>query len=358
MPRFPHARSTDLCLLAVAITWGASYLAAKDATGVVSADVVLFLRYAVSAVACLAIVVVLAVRRREALTTVRELRVGALLGVTQAMVLYLETHGVARTSAAAAGVLISLTIILTPLAGVIAGTRVPARFYAAAGVCIIGVAVMLGTRLGPDGWDGDLLVLAAALVRAGHVTLIGRFAPPHGASRVPLRPLPLTLVQLVVGTVLTAPLTLPQLAAAPAVLTRPTLLVSILFLALCCSVFAFLAQTWAVHRTSANRASLLLGTEPLWAVGAAVALGGEQLSIRVTLGAVLVIAGCWWGQAIEQHARKETGARGWSYRRPPASRPAPLGAPGHHGRDRSVAGLTPSFRESDCAGSPGSVGDR
>ena len=306
MPPFLRARSTDLCLLAVAITWGSSYLAAKDATAVVSADAVVFLRYAVSAVACLAIVAVLAARRRQALLTPRELRVGALLGVTQAAVLYLETHGVAHTSAAAAGVLMSLTIILTPLAGVVAGTRVAARLYAAAGVCIVGVAVMLGIRLGPDGWDGDLLVLAAAVIRAGHVTLIGRFAPPHSAGRVPLRPLRLTSVQLVVGTVLTAPLALPRLAATPAIVVRPTLLVSILFLALCCSVFAFLAQTWAVHRTSANRASLLLGTEPLWAVAAAVALGGERFGIRMAVGAVLVIAGCWWGEAIEQHARERS----------------------------------------------------
>lgn len=303
--RFLRARSTDLCLLVVAATWGSSYLAAKDATGVVSADAVVFLRYAFSAVACLAIVAGLAVHRRQVLVTSRELRVGALLGVTQAAILYLETRGVARTSAAVAGVLMSLTIILTPLAGVAIGTRVPVRFYAAAGFCVVGVAVMLGFQSGPGGWDGDVLVLAAAVIRAGHVTLIGRFVASDVASRVWLRPLRLTLVQLIVGTALTTPLALPQLAATPAVLLRPTLLVPVLFLALCCSVFAFLAQTWAVHRTSANRASLLLGTEPLWAVAAA-ALGGEQLGVRAALGAALVVAGCWWGQAIEQHAPKRS----------------------------------------------------
>lgn len=293
----------------VAITWGASYLGAKDATGVVSADSVVFLRYAVSALACLLTVRFTAARRGQSVVTSREVRVGGLLGVTQAAVLYLETHGVAHTSAAAAGVLMSLTIILTPLAGVVAGTRVPGRLYAAAGVCIVGVAVMLGTGLGADGWRGDLLVLAAAAIRAGHVTLIGRFVPPGPVNRVSLRPLPLTTVQFVVGTALSAPLGLPQLTASPAVLVRPALVASILFLAVCCSVFAFLAQTWALQRTSANRASLLLGTEPLWAVAAAVALGGERLSIKVALGAAMVVAGCWWGGAIEQRSRNQSSPR-------------------------------------------------
>ncbi|MHA7985317.1 DMT family transporter [Rathayibacter sp. CAU 1779] len=309
MPRFLRARSTDLCLLAVAITWGSSYLAAKVATGLVAADAVVFLRYAVSAVACLAIVGVLAARGRANRPTLREVRLGGVLGITQAAVLYLETHGVAHTSAAAAGVLMSLTIILTPLAGVVIGTRVPGRFYAAAGVCIVGVGVMLDTQSGPGGWDGSLLVLAAAVIRAGHVTLLGRLTRADETGRGRVRPLQLTTVQLVVGTALTAPPALPQLAANPGVLVTPELVVAILYLALFCSVFAFLAQTWAVRRTSANRASLLLGTEPLWAVAAAIALEGERLSVTMALGAALIIAGCWWGQLVEQRSRTPAGSR-------------------------------------------------
>ena len=36
------------------------------------------------------------------------------------------------------------------------------------------------------------------------------------------------------------------------------------------TVFAFLAQTWAVQNSSASRASLLLGTEPVWAVAVGI----------------------------------------------------------------------------------------
>lgn len=69
-------------------------------------------------------------------------------------------------------------------------------------------------------------------------------------------------------------------------------------------MFAFLAQTWAVQRTSASRASLLLGTEPVWAVAAGIALGGERYGMLTALGAALLVAGTYWGQSVERADRR------------------------------------------------------
>lgn len=68
-------------------------------------------------------------------------------------------------------------------------------------------------------------------------------------------------------------------------------------------MFAFLAQTWAVQHSSASRASLLLGTEPVWAVAAGIGLGGEQFTVLAALGAALMVAATYWGQAIERAHR-------------------------------------------------------
>jgi drug/metabolite transporter (DMT)-like permease len=64
-------------------------------------------------------------------------------------------------------------------------------------------------------------------------------------------------------------------------------------------VFAFVAQSWAVRRTSAARASLLLGTEPLWAVLFGVVLAGDALGAAGVLGAVLLLGATAAGQRIE-----------------------------------------------------------
>jgi drug/metabolite transporter (DMT)-like permease len=73
----------------------------------------------------------------------------------------------------------------------------------------------------------------------------------------------------------------------------------VLYLGLASGVFAFLAQLWAIRRTSAARASLLMGTEPIWAVLVGVSLGNETLGLFGAIGAALIVAGTFWGQRIE-----------------------------------------------------------
>lgn len=298
------ARRTDAVLLVVALVWGSSYLTAKTATAALPVLAVLFARYAISALACGALV---AARRRTHRRTHRrprrwtrdEVRTGSLLGVTQAAVLVLETYGVAHTSAANAGLIISLTIVLTPLMDRTGGRRPSPAFLLAAGLCVLAVG-LLTSGTGPHApRPGDALILAAAVVRAGHLALVGRLT----AGRT-MDPLHLTTTQTVVGTALFLPLAiahLPDLAHAGA-----TTWLQLVHLALFCSVFAFLAQTWAVQQTSASRAGLLLGTEPIWAVGIGIGLGGERLTVWAFLGAVLMIAGTYWGQAVERTQRTTT----------------------------------------------------
>lgn len=283
----------DALLLGVAVVWGSSYLAAKvlvDAAGGFSGVLpVLALRYAGAAIA-LAVVIVAA----RARVGRGELRWGLVLGLSQAVILLLETFGVAGTSATNAGLLISTTILMTPaVEGFVSRSWLPPAFFGAALVAVVGVVLLVGG----GGWrapgPGDLLVLAAAVVRAGHVTAIGRVT-----RRVPLDLRGLTLVQTAVGALVCALLD-PFGAARLVASAGPAQWLGIAYLALGCTVFAFVAQSWAVRRTSAARASLLLGTEPLWAVVFGVALGGDVLGWLGALGAALLLGATFAGQSIE-----------------------------------------------------------
>jgi drug/metabolite transporter (DMT)-like permease len=310
-------RRVDLVLLGVAVVWGSSYLAAKVLVDVAGVLPVLALRYA-GAAAALALVVGLTRARvgRE------ELRWGVALGLSQATILALETFGVAGTSATNAGLLISLTILLTPgLEGLVQRTWLPPAFFAAALVAVVGVALLVGGSAGERGFrgpnGGDLLVLAAAVVRAAHVTAIGRVTRTRALD---LRGL--TFVQTALGAVLFTALDPSGLLRAVARAT-PAQWGGIAYLALGCSVFAFLAQSWAVRRTSAARASLLLGTEPLFAVLTGVVLGGELLGPAGAVGAVLILAATAWGQRVEGRSRLSAAV--------PAPRPGPAPAPAADG---------------------------
>ncbi|MCU6481093.1 DMT family transporter [Arthrobacter sp. A2-55] len=292
--RFRPGRGTDVALLAVAAVWGGSYLAAKDLTMVASVPAVLGWRFLVAS-AALAVLWAWRVRRRPGRA---ELLTAVVLGGTQAAVLFLETYGVAQTRASNAGLIISLTVIFTPLLEAAASRRwLPRGYFVAAVVCIVGVALLVSGNGFRAPNPGDLLMLAAAAVRAFHVTLLGTLTRGRPYSSVTI-----TLIQSVVCAVAGIALDPPGMVRAAAGFGVSGWL-GVLYLGLGASVFAFLVQLWAVRRTSASRASLLMGTEPVWAVAAGVLLAGEALGWPGACGAALILGGCYAGQRIEARLR-------------------------------------------------------
>ena len=288
------ARRVDLLLLLVAIVWGSSYLAAKSLTDTVGVSVILSFRFLITALA-LAFMWLVWHRRRAGR---RELAVGVVLGFTQAAVLILETHGIAGTSATNAGLIISLVVVFTPVTESIAfRVRLPRMVFVAGVIAVAGVCLLVSG----DGFAaptlGDILVLAAALVRSVHVTAVSALTRGRGYSA-----LNLTLIQSAVCAVIYT------LADYRGVLEAVNSFgagewVGVLYLGLACSVFAFLVQTWAIQQTSASRASLLMGTEPIWAVLIGITIGRESLALLGIIGAVLIITGTYLGLRSETRHR-------------------------------------------------------
>lgn len=286
-------REVDLALLAVAAVWGASYLVAKDLTEHASVTTVLALRFTVASIALAGIWLVARTR-----IDARTLAVGGGFGATLAVILFLETAGVARTSATNAGLIISLAIIFTPLLdGIAARQHLPRPFFVAATGAIVGVALLVGGNGFQTPTSGDALVLAAALVRAFQVTAMGHSRQAHRVDT-----LSLTLVQNTFCALVFVVLSRGELVSSARTFETPQWL-GVLFLGVACGALAFLAQLWAIRRTSPSRASLLTGTEPIWAVVVGVTFGGERLTTISFLGAVLIVVSTYAGQLIESRHR-------------------------------------------------------
>lgn len=282
---------TDLPVLLVAVVWGASYLAVKGVTTAHTVVAVLVLRFAVVLPA-----LAVAARRRLRALTAGQWRGGALLGLVLGGVFLLETYGVVHTSATNAGLIISLTMILTPLGeAALTRTRPPRAFLGAAGLSVAGVVLLTqnGGFTTPSG--GDLLILLAAFARTVHVLVMARLRAVRDADS-----LSLTTVQLGSAVLLFLLLAaFPGSGAGPwstALSFGPREWAGLLFLAVFCTFLAFLVQMWAVRRTSPSRVSLLLGTEPLWAAAIGITVGGEHLGFVGVVGAVLVLTGTTWGR--------------------------------------------------------------
>ncbi|WP_432135451.1 DMT family transporter [Streptomyces sp. bgisy154] len=296
-------RWADLPVLLVAGVWGSSYLAAKGVTTAGTVVGVLVLRFAV----VVPVLVAVGWGRLRALSAA-QVRGGAVLGVVLAGIFLLETYGVVHTSATNAGLIISLTMVFTPLAeSRVRGTRLPGAFLAAAGVSVAGVALLTQGAgfTAPSG--GDLLMLGAALARTVHVLAMARMESVRGADSMSLTTLQLAGAVVVFGA----------LAVVPGTGASPWATAGgfdggdwagLLYLSVFCTLFAFFVQMWAVRRTSPSRVSLLLGTEPVWAALLGVALAGDRPGWLGYVGAVLVLAGTGWGRAVADRAVRSAGA--------------------------------------------------
>lgn len=285
----------DVLLLAVAVAWGSTYVVAKT---LVSDDTVLaMLAVRMSATAFVLGILLVALRRR---LTRQALRVGALLGLLLSAVFVFETFGISMTSATNAGVIISLTIILTPvLESVVGKRRLGAVFYFAGLLAVAGVYFLTtGGGLAAFGL-GDGLILGASLVRSFHVVAMHCLS-----SGRTIDSLGLTFVQMLTcGAVFLMFSSLwgrPAWAYAASMGTSSTLWMA--YLVIVCTVFPFFIQMWAVRTTSPTRVSLLLGTEPVWAAFIGVAVAGDHLGPSGILGVVLVLVGTMWGQRLELRA--------------------------------------------------------
>ena len=284
----------DITILSVAVVWGASYLAARELTKVASIGGLLAVRFLLAG---LVLALIWLIKRERFSKT--DVLLGTVFGLTQASIMWVETWGLSVTTATNAGLIISLTILFTPiLESFWKRSWLPRGFFMATIVSFVGLLLLVGGNGISTPNYGDGLMLIAALVRTFHVTAQGRLTEGKKVSSLNA----IMMQCLVCGAcylVVDAP---GALVAFTTFNLREWAIMA--FLVLFCSVFAFAAQLWAIKKTSASRASLLLSTEPIWAVVVGSAIGGELLGWVGYLGAAVIIAASYAGQAIERRYRE------------------------------------------------------
>lgn len=266
----------DAMLLLVAVIWGSSYAATKQALAFYPVLGFIALRFT------LTFLVLVPQLRGAGLTA---LRPGLPLGLILLGVFICETQGVAIISAGNAAFLISLFVIFTPLVEwLMCRGRLDGRLMLAALLSLLGVYWLCGgsaLRLGRGEW----LVIAAALLRACLVCDTRRLT-----AQRPVPALALTAVQtgvVAAGSWLLLLFTFRQPPPLPASWQFWGIT---LYLALFATLFAFFAQNYAAGRTSPSRLSLLLGTEPLFGALLAALLLNEHLTALGWVGGGCIVA--------------------------------------------------------------------
>ncbi len=273
----------DLVLLMAAFVWGTTFALVKASLDYTSPFMFMTMRFTLA----LVIITPVVVRHIGELTR-RELIGGVLTGGALFFGFACQTWGLVYTTASKSAFITGLNVVLVPfLLWGLGHQRVRARRWAAAGLAALGL-FLLTNPLGGAGINrGDLFTLACAAAFAGHIILLGSYAPTTHTLRY-------FWVQLITVTILATLATL--VVSGWEVIPSATLWLGLGVTGVLGTAGAFLGMTWAQRRTSPTRTALILTSEPVFGALFAVTIAGEFLSPVAWLGGVLIVAVIGWSE--------------------------------------------------------------
>jgi drug/metabolite transporter (DMT)-like permease len=271
------ARRTNLLalvsLIAVTAVWGSTFVVVKDVTQQATPMDFLAVRFLI------ATAVLAALRPRLLLRlSRRQWGHGVLLGLALSAGYIGQTYGQQYTSASMAGFITGMAVVFTPvIAGMLLRHRISRAIWCAVAIATAGLAIMSlrGFAIGP----GEFLTLLGALFFALHIAVLSEWSTAQDAYA-------LTVVQLGVTGLLCLVLSSPDGIALPA---SGSFWISVIGLAVVATSAGYLIQTWAQSRLPASVAALALTLEPVFAGVFGVLLDNDELTVRIVVGAALVI---------------------------------------------------------------------
>ena len=263
-----------LALLGVCAVWGSTFVVVKDAIGRMPVADFLTWRFALAALAMLAL-------RPRAVASLGAAgrRSGAVLGLALGAGYLLQTLGLQSTPASVSGFITGMMVVLTPIAAAVLLRDRPS-WAAAAAVTLATVGLGLLSLRGFSVGGGELLTLGCAAAFALHIVGLGRWSPSYDSFG-------LAVVQLLTVTVMCAAISLPGGLAVP---PDAGVWGALVLTALAATALAFIVQTWAQTHLSPTRTAVVMTMEPVFAGLVAIALGGERVTGRAVAGAALVLA--------------------------------------------------------------------
>lgn len=272
--RSPKAVLPTFSLVLVCVIWGSTFLVVKDAVARMPAMDFLAWRFTIAALA-MVVIRPRAVRRLDA----RGRRLGAVLGLVLAVGYITQTIGLEHTPASVSGFITGLYVVFTPLCMAVLLHRPVGRLTwlaVALATAGLGLLSLHGFSIGV----GEALTLVCALAFALHIVGLGEWSSSYDAAGLVVAQLgTVALVSIVIAA--------PQSLAPP---PDAGVWGAVLLTALAATAVAFFLQTWAQARLSPTRAAVVMTMEPVFAGIFGVALGGDTLSVRTVVGAVLVLA--------------------------------------------------------------------
>ncbi|MBU1940228.1 MAG: DMT family transporter [Candidatus Thermoplasmatota archaeon] len=282
----------SLLLLLIALAWAGSFVVVKNVTNEVDPVQLGFLRFLV---ATPLMMLVLFFRKKSLVVSWSMVPRMIVLGLTGVTFLYLfQFSGIARTTAATAGVLINTNVIFIALLSMVfLHERLSRRKIIGIGLSFMGVIVIVWSRssnsaflITPDFIFGVFLVIGSAFCWAIY-SIIGKDVLKSYDS------IAVTTTAFLWGALLYLPIVPDVWGVIPSISVMGWL--AVLYLAVVCSVLGYLGWYYVLQQMPASSAAVYLNFIPLFTILLAMLLG-EIPSIIFLGGAGLIIYGVYLAQ--------------------------------------------------------------
>jgi len=272
----------ELLLLLVAMVWGMSYGLTKSAIVYTSIAVFIAIRFGMTFLLLLPLALQDIVKGSS-----KDWPVSLPTGAILALIFFFEVYGVSQTTASNAAFLISLNVIFTALVDTIISKRKPeAKLISLTVVSTIGVTLLTYNHgLNVTFNQGDISILIAAFLRAIMVTMTKKLTYQKLITNSTLTCIQALVVSLCAYSVALALSTLNPISLP----TQIDFWLITSFLVLFCTLFAFYAQNYAVRKISPTKASLLMGSEPLFGAIFSMLWLNESFTLVQWTGALILL---------------------------------------------------------------------
>jgi drug/metabolite transporter (DMT)-like permease len=276
--KIPKSIQADLALLAITVIWGSTFTIVKKS--LVQATPILFIALRFWLATAITIAFIPGALRGMSKKTLRH---GLILATVLLAGFIFQTLGLRNTPPSRSAFITSLSVIFVPILGYSLYGRKP-RMNTLAGIILASVGLGLLTLRATElkFRQGDVLTLICAVVFALHILLLSRYLSQSDYRQ-------LVILQFA-GSAVLCTLLIPMLEI-PFLVWDFTFAVFLGITGVLATALCFYVQNRAQQYTSANRAALIFGLEPFFAVLFAYLLLGEALTAREWLGGALVMAG-------------------------------------------------------------------
>ena len=196
-----------------------------------------------------------------------------------------QTYGAEHTTVGKNAFFTAINVIIVPYVFWMLNKKRPDIFsFSASIICLIGVGIMsLDSNLNFTHLNkGDVATIISAFFFALQVGYTGYFGRK-------VHPMNLVLLQMLVGGLMFAGTQLATSGISEVTPLHGKTLIAMIYVIVFSTAIPMLLQTYCQRLTTATRASILMSTESMFAPVFAFFILGEMMSLRVALGAVLIL---------------------------------------------------------------------